>query len=249
MMRRVFALIGALALTMTLVGAGIAVAGLGAEAPVSSAPSSASQSIEVSASGQASARPDLGILRVGVEATADDPTKARTQVADNVSAVRSALAEMGIDAEQVRTVDYNLWEDDDRRHAKDEPRATTYRARHVLLIEVRDIDRLGAVIDAAVDAGVTNIHDVRYTLAADTRRELRRDALSDAMENARGQAETLADESGLQVTGVSRVSTTEVSFPGIQHDRAVGGAGGGTTIETGPVSVSANVAVVYNAST
>lgn len=248
MMRRLFALIGALALTMTLVGAGVAVAGLGSEAPATTAPSGASHTIEVSASGQASAQPDLGVLRVGVEATSDDPTVARTRVAENVSAVRSALEEMGIGTDQIRTVDYNLWEDREQRRADGEKPQTTYRARHVLLIEVSDIDRLGAVIDASVDAGVTNIHDVRYTLSEETRRELRKEALSDAMQNARGQADTLADESDLQVTGVDTVSTSDVSFPRPRYEMAAADGGGGTAIETGSVTVSANVAVVYNAS-
>ena len=82
-------------------GAGVAVAGLGSpdNPQATSAPSSASRTIQVSASGQATAQPDLGMLRVGVEATADDPTTARSRVADNISQVRSALEEMGIDAE------------------------------------------------------------------------------------------------------------------------------------------------------
>lgn len=247
MMRRLFALIGALALTATLVGAGVAVAGLGSEAPASVQPSSADRTIEVSASGQASTQPDLGMLRVGVEATADDPTTARSQVADNISAVRSALSEIGIESDQIRTVDYNLWEDREPRRPEEKTTETTYRARHVLLIEVEDIERLGSIIDTTVEAGVTNIHDVRYTLSEETRRELRREALSDAMGNARAQADTLAEESDLQVTGVNRVSTRDVSFPRPQYEMAAANADGGTDIESGPVSVTATVAVTYNA--
>lgn len=251
MMRRLFALIGALALTTTLVGAGVAVAGLGSpdDPEATSSPSSASRTIQVSASGEATTQPDLGMLRVGVEATADDPTTARSRVADNISQVRAALEEMGIDTEQVRTVDYNLWEDREPRHVEKRSEETRYRVRHVLLIEVKDIDRLGSVIDATVDAGVTNIHDVRYTLSEETRRELRQDALADAMTNARGQADTLADQADLQVTGVWSVSTQDVSYPGPRYETAAAhGDGGGTSIETGPVTVTASVNVQYNAS-
>jgi len=251
MMRRLFALLGALALTTTLVGAGVAVAGLGSpdNPEATSAPSSASRTIQVSASGQATAQPDLGMLRVGVRATADDPTTARTRVANNISQVRSALEEMGIDAEQIRTVDYNLWEDREPRRMEGKSDETHYRARHVLLIEVQDIDQLGSVIDATVDAGVTNIHDVRYTLSEETRRELRQEALADAMDNARGQADTLAEQADLRVTGVWSVSTHDVSFPGPRYETAVANGGhGGTSIDTGPVTVSASVSVQYNAS-
>lgn len=251
MMRRLFALIGALALTTTLVGAGVAVAGLGSpdNPQATSSPSSASRTIQVSASGQATAQPDLGMLRVGVQATADDPTTARTRVAENISQVRSALEAMGIGSEQVRTVDYNLWEDRERRHDDGRSEETQYRARHVLMIEVQDIDRLGSVIDATVDAGVTNIHDVRYTLSDETRRDLRQDALADAMDNARGQADTLAEQADLQVTGVWAVSTHDVSYPVPRYETAVANGGdAGTSIETGPVTVTASVNVQYNAS-
>ena len=247
MMRKLFALIGAFALTMTVVGAGVAVAGLGTDTKAMPGPSGGGQTIDVSASGQASTQPDLGMIRVGVEATASDPTTARTRVAENVSDVRSALSDLGIDDDQIRTVDYNLWEDRGREPMDRNRRETVYRARHVLLIEVQDIDRLGPIIDATVEAGVTDIHDVSYTLSEEARRELRKEALSDAMNNARGQASTLAESSDLQITGVWSVSTQEVSYPGPRYEMAAAGGDAGTQIESGPVTVTASVSVTYNA--
>lgn len=209
-----------------------------------------SRTITVSAGGQAEADPDKAILRLAVSVTAPDAQTARSQVAENVSAIKEALAAQGIDESAIQTTDYRIYQDDRQRPSeKGESDETVYRARHTLSVEVDDIDSVGHLIDVAVDAGATDVQDIRFTLADETRNEIRNEALTVAMENARSQADTLADSADLSITDVLEVSTVDYQGPRVRYETAMAAQDGGTDISTGPVSVSAQVTVTYNAST
>lgn len=254
MQRQTIAVLGvALVILATLGSAGAVMAvadGATPQKSLQNPESTESRSITVSANGQAETEPDKAVLRLGVEAVSPDATEARTQVAENVSAVTAALTEIGIEEDQIRTTDYRIHRDDRPRNPEVErDEGPVFRARHVVVVDVNDVESVGQVIDTAVDAGATEIHNVQFTLAEETRQTLKNEALTAAMENARGQADTLATSAELSVVGVQDVSTTDYSRgPTVRYDVAYESAASGSTeINTGPVSVSAQVTVTYNA--
>ncbi len=212
-----------------------------------SAPNS---TITVSASGAETAEPDKAVLRIAVQKTAEDPNTARTTVADNVSAVNEALTAMGIAEENIRTTDYRI---DERTRPPyptegervDEP---VYYAQQRMEIHLTDTDRVGSVIDTAVEAGATDVRDVRFTLTDETRNELRNEALVSTMEQARSQADTLADQSGLTITSTSEITTQMQRTPIVRYaTESAGSVAAGTQIDAGPVSVETRVTVTYRA--
>jgi len=255
MKRTKTALIGALVVAVALVGAGVVVADLGADdAPgtvsASEQTDGPTRTIQVAATGSTETQPDKALVRVSVEATADDPTTARNRLAANVSTMEAALADAGIDESGIRTTDFDLRERRDRRpperDGKGEP-DPEYWASHQFVIEVEDVDRVGTVVDVAIDNGATNVDDVRFTLSDETRQELRTEALETAMSDARQQAETIASSADLTITGVYSASTTDVHVPTRRVAMEAAADGGGTSFNSGPVSVTATVEVTYNA--
>lgn len=244
----------ALVLGASLVGTGVVLgdAGIGDQTRRlgGSEAGSSGRTITVSASGDAETEPDKAIVRVSVEATADDPTVARQRVATNASSMRRALVDLGLDEGAIRTVDFDIYEDRLRPPEPDARPRTTYRARHSFAIEVSDIDQVGAVIDTAVDRGATSVHGVEFTLSAEARGELQREALGEAMSNARDQADALAGSAGLTITDVrtARTGSTSGPRPVPMLASGDGGSAGGTSIDSGPVTVAATVTVSYNAS-
>ncbi|MFW6003552.1 MAG: SIMPL domain-containing protein [Halanaeroarchaeum sp.] len=208
-----------------------------------------SETITVSASGDAQAEPDKAVLRMAVEADDTDVTDARSTVAEDVSSVREALVEMGIQEDQIRTTDYRIDEDERRDRPTEEDEEATYRVRHVLSVDVDDTDRVGTVIDTAVDAGVTSVHDVRFTLTSETERELKNEALQNAMADADTQARTLAESADLQIDGAATVETGSSGVPRPVYEMEAAADGDAATdISSGPVTVSAEVTVTYAAS-
>lgn len=247
----------ALAIVALLVGASLVGVGVvlgetnanGGAGHLASADGGAGEkTLTVSASGTAEADPDQAIVRVAVEATSDDPTVARQRVAENASSMREALVGIGVDEGAIRTTNFDIYEDHVRPPDREEPPRTTYRARHRFAVEVRDTERVGQVIDTAVDNGATSVHGVEFTLAEETRRELRDEAIDEAMADARAQADAMATAGGLTVTGVHSARTGSIDGPRPVREMADAGGDGGTSIEAGSVSVTATVTVTYNAS-
>lgn len=242
--------IATLTLSVLLVTAGcVSVPGTG-EAPQSNAPGESSRTITVAASGQVQTQPNQAVLRVAVEATGQDASTVRQRLAENVSQMQRALAEMGIESDQITTADYDIR--NQQRFGGREEERPPFRGRHAFSITLTEtLDQTGKVIVTAVENGATSVDDVRFTLSAETRRELRKEALADAMGNARDQASVIADQSDLSIAGVGSVRTADVGVRPVRFEGAAltGGSGGdgGTAIEGGAVTVTAQVQVAYNA--
>lgn len=217
------------------------------------------RTITVVGSGEAEADPDLAVLIVRVEAEADDAETVRATLAEDAATLRTALLEAGIDEENVTTTRYHVSERRRRPRparegepAKDEESERYYQGVHGYEVEIDDVDRVGAIIDVAVDAGADDVGHVQFTLAEDTRDELRIQALRTALEEARQEAETIAEAIGAEILEETSVTTAEVDVrpyraEPVAMEAGDGGGGPPTEIDQGPVSVSvsARVEVTY----
>ncbi|WP_123536164.1 SIMPL domain-containing protein [Halosimplex salinum] len=242
------ALAGVAVVAALMATAGAATAFASGGAPVQAqqpAQQEMSDTITVGASGQVQTEADRAVVRVGVVATGDDIETVREHLSTNASQMRDALDEIGIDGSQIRTGYYDI--STNRRYGARDSDEPQYRAIHSFSITVEDPDRVGEVVDTAVTNGANEVDGIQFTLSADKREELRQQALSEAMDSARSEAGTIAEAEDLTVTGLQRASTTEYnSRPYSLESAAVAdAAGGSTSINSGPVTVSADVTVVY----
>lgn len=198
--------------------------------------------VTVGASATVEAAPDLAVVTVAVEATADSAEAARAAVAEDAERMRAALRESGVPDGNVSTAAFDVRPQYD--HRGDERELVGYRAVHAYRVEVAP-DRAGEVIDVAVGNGATSVSGVSFTLSDEARQELREEALTAAVENARADAETVAAATGTTLGEVRTVSTSnDGGGPGPVYETRAD-AGGSTTVEPGTVSVSASVTVVY----
>jgi uncharacterized protein YggE len=204
-------------------------------------------SIDVGGSAAVSTSPEEARVRVGVETTDRNASDAREALARRVQRMRSALRDIGIEDDQVRTEHYDI--NEDYRSVREEDRPVTYRAQHTFRITVTDLEQTGTVIDTAVNNGANRINGVEFTISSERRGELRTRALERAMTDAREEAETLAESANLTITGVESIQTSNVQVSGYQREvafEATPTAGADTSIDTGDVTVSAQVQVRYN---
>jgi len=204
----------------------------------------ADRPITVSGEGSASATPDEAVVTVAVVAEGADTQAIRDDLAEGASDLRSALDDANVADEQLSTADYHIREP----HRRPDADGPTYRGVHAFEVRLDDTDAVGGVVDAAADSGA-EVTDVRFTLSDDTRTALRDEALENAMDDARGQADTLAGAGDLRVTGVASIDATDRSYSPVRYEAeaAAVASDSGTTIETGDASVSVDVRVVYNA--
>jgi uncharacterized protein YggE len=88
------------------------------------------------------------------------------------------------------------------------PQVVGFIASNSVRVRVDQLDRVGAVIDAAIKKGATNVAGlVFYSTNVD---EARRTALSQAVENARRDAEVMAVAAGGQIGALIELTSQQV---------------------------------------
>jgi len=253
MSRGILAVVG---VALVLITAGC-VGGLAPTTDASAQPQQADQlqradagakSISVSASGEAEAEPDQAVLQVAVLARADDANAVREQIARNVTQMRAALRDAGLSDDRIRTVSFRI--EREYRDVDGDRQPVGFQGIHAFEITLSNVSRAGVIVDTAVENGADRVDSVELTLSEERRREVRADALRDAMENARANADVIAESANLTVEGVHTAATGDVRFDSVRAETVEADTAAGqarTEIESGPVTVSAQVQVTYNA--
>mgnify|MGYP000669332501 CR=1 FL=1 len=191
--------------------------------------------VTVSATGSVTAEPDRAVVGVTATAEADNATAATDRLAENVSTLRDALDDGTLSVESVATTSYSVLQRTDNG-------TTTYVARQSFAVTTTNTSEAGAVVDTAVANGATAIDGVAFAISEERRQALRADAIDEAVDDARNQADAVADSTGLSLGTVRSVSTGDASGFLLERDAAAG-----TTVEPSPVTVSATVEITYNA--
>jgi uncharacterized protein YggE len=222
------------------------------------------RSITVSNTGEAKGEPDLAIVQVAVQTTAENAEDVRADLAQRAEDVRTALLEFGLAEDAITTRRFRIDERLDRRQMeKDGVRPSSreeaekymyYEGTHSFTVEVDDIDQVGGVIDTAVGAGADEIDRVTFTLSEERRATLREEALKKALQNARSEAETIASEVGASIVEADVVDASDARVSPVRREFAAGGDGAGmpteepapsTGVEPGDITVRAEVYVKY----
>jgi uncharacterized protein YggE len=237
----------------TMIAAALAAAGLAvvADSAVAQQPAGQAreQSIRVTGVGEARARPDQAVADFAVETQAATAQAAAAENAQRMERVIAALVRAGVPRDRIETRDYNVFPDYDPqpRPEATEPRIRGYRVMNTVSVTMDAIDRVGAVIDAALAAGANRVHGVRFGLRDP--QAFRQRAIDDAVRRARSDGEALAAALGLQLGMVREAYTADVATvqPMVMErlQMADAAASMATPMSPGEQTVRATVVVVY----
>jgi uncharacterized protein YggE len=239
----------------TMFAAALAAAGLTAWAQTAAAQQETparQQSIRVTGSGEARARPDQAVADFAVETSAATAQAAAAANAQLMERVIAALVRANVPRDRIETTGYNVFpEYDQRPNETGEPRVRGYRVMNTVQVTMQDVARVGAVIDAALAAGANRVNGVRFGLRDP--QAFRQRAIDDAVRRARSDAEALASSLGLTLGMVREAYTADVGMPHppVVYERlqmADMAASAPTPINPGEQTVRATVVVVYSIS-
>lgn len=169
--------------------------------------------VATSAEGEAQVTPDRATISIGVQTRAKTAKEAGAENARRQQAVIDTLRALGIPADQISTVGYNVYPEQVYHpdQGDKEPRIVGYNVINTVRVEVRQLDKLGSVIDAALAKGANGINSLE--LSASNIDEARRSALASALARARGDAEALARAAGGSLGALIEATTAEATPP------------------------------------
>ena len=175
------------------------------------APSSP-RTITVVGEGVVNIEPNVARTNIGVEVLRPTVEEAAAENSQIVDGLLATLTELGVPGEDIQTSGFNVYAERYGPGAPASEEEVQYRVSNTVTVIIRDLDKVGEVLDASIKAGANNIFGVEFLL--DDATAVRSEARKVAVENARATAEELAALNGVQVGKVLSIS------------EVVGGAGG-----------------------
>ena len=148
------------------------------------------RSITVSGTGFSEVKPDRAIIRMSVVAREPTLDAAQREVANAVDNVLKMTDRMNIDRDDVDTTGATVRPDYRWNREREEQELRGYIAERQVALELEDLEKLGAVMEGAVKAGVNQVSPPQ--LDSSKRRDAYRRALQAAAEDARANAMRLA---------------------------------------------------------
>ena len=201
--------------------------------------------ISVSGQGVAVAAPDIASLSLGVSLLASTAGQARDDAAVRMTDLIASLKANGIAEEEYHTSQFSINPEIDYR-PDGEQVIRGYRVSSTLAVTVRDLDRVGEVIDDAVDAVGDPIRVQGVTFSIEDPAALQSEARAQPMADATAKAEELAELAGVQLGKPIAISESSggapppVFFAAAEALRDVE-----TPISPGQLEIAVNVQVTY----
>ena len=145
--------------------------------------------IAVIGRGEVKVSPDKATIQVSVQTRAVSAAAAASENAAKQQSVLTALRTLGLQNDQLSTINYNVYPEQRYEQGK-EPVIVAYNVTNTILVDVRKLNQVGPVIDAALSHGANMIAALQFY--ASNTETARRSAIATAIEKARADAEAAA---------------------------------------------------------
>jgi len=205
----------------------------------------AKRTLTLSASGSVNVRPDTAHITVGVISEADNARSALDQNNAAMAEVIDALKEKDIASRDIQTTNFAVHPR--YKHFKDgQPSVISgYRVVNSVRITVRDIARLGEVLDKVVSFGSNQIGGISFSVSDTT--ALMDQARAKAIETARKRAQLYADAAGASIGKVLEIEEiTSETGPEPRFRALAAKTEAEVPIEAGETEISVRVRVVWS---
>ncbi len=172
----------------------------------------APRTITVVGEGVVNVEPNVARTNIGVEVMRSTVDAAAAENSRIVDALLATLTELGIEEKDIQTSNFNVYAERYGMGGPVSDEEVQYRVSNTVTVIIRDLDRVGEVIDASIKAGANNIFGIEFLLddATAARSEARKLAVAAAQANA----EELAALTDVQVGRILSIS------------EVIGGSGG-----------------------
>jgi hypothetical protein len=204
------------------------------------------RTLSVNGIGQVSLTPDIAYIYVGVHTEGATASDAVATNKSQTTTVISAIKKAGVDEKDIRTTNFSIWPS--QQYGPDGTiSGTIYMVDNTVYVTVRDLNGLGNLLDSVISAGANSINSVQFDVADKT--EALKEARAKAVEDAKLQAQELAEAAGVSLGEIQNISFYEnTAYP---MDMGKGGGGGYDTaasvpIQPGQLTIAVTVSAVYS---
>lgn len=206
------------------------------------------RTLNVTGTGTAYLVPDIAYIYLGVHTEKLTAAEAVTDNNTQTETVIKALTDFGIDAKDIRTTNFSIWPMDKYDPSTGAPSGEkTYAVDNTVYVTIRDLDKLGDLLDTVVAAGANTVNSIQFDVA--DKDEALKTARADAVKDATEKAQELAGAAGVTLGELQSVTFGD-NLPYPIFDGKGGGGGmaaeaAAVPIQPGQLTFTVNVSVSY----
>lgn len=201
-----------------------------------------SRVMTVIGNGSLAVEPNIVQIQLEVRTENKQLSQAQKENADAMNQVIESLLKLGIDRENMQTVSYTIFPQNDYIEGKQVFRG--YEVRNAIMVKIRNIQEAGNVIDTAVKNGATGVSNIQFTVENEQLEYQK--ALSLALNNALSKAQTMAATMQLQLNPHPIKITEELNAQPIAYQSfSTMEKSMSTPIEQGKITINATVNVQF----
>lgn len=202
------------------------------------------RTITVTGNGQASIVPDIAYITIGVHTEGADVAEALASNSQQANNVSDSLVALGVEKKDIQTSAFNVYPQQ-QYGPMGEMLDIKYMVDNSVYITVRDLSKMGEILNTVVQSGANNINGIQFDVA--DRSAAIAEARAKAVENARAQAEELSAAAGAKLGKIQSLSMNTYSNPsqtvGLKSDASI--SGGTVPVSAGQLVISVDVYATY----
>ncbi len=201
------------------------------------------RTITVTGTGMVTLTPDIAYINIGVRSQDASASVALTANNTSAAAVIAAIKSAGVADKDIQTTNFSIYP---QQQYDNNGVMTTliYVVDNTVYVTVRDLTKLGGLLDATVRVGANTINSISFDLADKT--EALSQARAAAVTEAKKQADELTSAAGVSLGEVQNISYYDSSAPvPVMYERAAMAGGGSVPVQSGSMQISTTVTIVY----
>lgn len=167
--------------------------------------------VSVTGEGTVHVVPDMAVVRFGIVTQDPDPEAARARNAAASREAMNVVRQLGVPERKLRLEELRLQPAREYNRETQRWEEIGFEVSRMLVVELEELDRLPELIARVVQGGANRLNQVSYDLQ--DRDTARRDALREALLNARSKAELMAETLDAGLGKVMQINEQGVVIP------------------------------------
>ncbi|MEE9525714.1 MAG: SIMPL domain-containing protein [Candidatus Woesearchaeota archaeon] len=207
------------------------------------------QTINVSGDSEILVDPDQAEVWAGISIVKLSAEEAQSEANKVINDIIDGLRYKGISEDDIATERLSLYEE--RRYENGKSTVVGWRATQTLKITTEDLDKVGTIVDVAVNNGANQIQNINFGLSDEKEQEVKKEAIAKATTNAKDKAEAIADSLDVRLGKVKTVSEADHYYRPYMYAMEAKAAGDAVIQEAAAimpdkVSVTGQISLVYS---
>lgn len=207
--------------------------------------------ITVSDTGTTYTKPDLAIVNLSVKNEAKTVDKAIEENTEQMNSIIDAVKEQGVEDKDLKTISFNIYPRYEYYEKREVPPyypqgervLVGYEVIQNLQVKIRDMKKIGKIIEEATTAGANQVGNLQLTV--DKQDEFKKQAREQAIKKAKAKAEELALQLGVNLVRITNFIESSVYPRFYSLNESAFGGGEAPQIEIGENKIEVTVSITY----